>query len=490
MSRTDLEKKHDFYSDHIDLWNLCGTAYDGGLAFIKMALQRHPRESLANWEQRIDEGMDFNYVQAIVDLFNFYLTEKLASRNLGGLEKDEQWQMFEKDADLNGTNLNVFINNAQKLASIYGHVGILVNKFGGGQTRLSVNEEIRDGIYPYCAIYTPPNIYDWSFRRNPVNGRPQLEYLKLKEGSRDYLVWEIDGWEHWRVPDTSEKYVNPILVDAGEYHLGEIPFVWMRNVVNLKNPLFGNSDIGDISRVVMSIIRNFSCGDEIIKYAGFPMMRMPMSRDENERKEDVVGNTAVLEFNPEDGDSAKPDWLEAPVQEPVDAILKWTDRKTDEIYRIAHLSGVHGQRKSNNEVASGLALRYEFQQLNAVLGQKSTNMTEAELSIIRLWLSWQLKGSVFQEVELTRQKSFSLDELAIGIENAGKVLSLVPSEKFFKKVCEAMVKSTLNDLSDSDFEVIKSEIEKAKIGQAEDPAGEEEDPGVPGEPDEGSRRAA
>ncbi len=40
-------------------------------------------------------------------------------------------KMFFKDADLNGTNYDVLIDEVQKFTSIYGSFGILVNKAGG-----------------------------------------------------------------------------------------------------------------------------------------------------------------------------------------------------------------------------------------------------------------------------------------------------------------------------------------------------------------------
>jgi hypothetical protein len=130
----------------------------------------------------------------------------------------------------------------------------------------------------------------------------------------------------------------------------------MPNIKNLTKPYIGVSDIVDISRIVASIIRNLSSGEEMIKFAGFPMMRKPMRWEGEEGQTDETGHQAVQEFDPEWGEAGKPDWMESVILEPIEATLKWIDRKVDEIYRVAHLSGVHGQRKSNNEVASGLAL--------------------------------------------------------------------------------------------------------------------------------------
>lgn len=189
------------------------------------------------------------------------------------------------------------------------------------------------------------------------------------------------------------------------------------------------------------------------------MMRKPMRRDGEDAPEDQTGPRAVQEFDPELGDKGKPDWMESVILEPVESILKWIDRKTDEIYRVAHLSGVHGQRKSNNEVASGLAMRYEFQQLTSVLGKKSHSMCEAEKQIVRFWLMWQNKFDLFKEIKITRSKSFSVDDLSISLDNLIKSMKEVISKTFRQEAQIAMTRMTLPDLKDSIRVQIESEIQ-------------------------------
>ena len=115
-------------NENIKDWAFYGLAYQGGRTFTDFALQQHTRESPDNWKARQAEGICFNYSSSVIDLFNFYLTEKPAVRNLGDLTENVQWTMFKKDADLYGTNFDVFLNEAQKMAAIYGAVGVLIDK--------------------------------------------------------------------------------------------------------------------------------------------------------------------------------------------------------------------------------------------------------------------------------------------------------------------------------------------------------------------------
>jgi hypothetical protein len=230
------------------------------------------------------------------------------------------------------------------------------------------------------------------------------------------------------------------------------------------NPYIGVSDIVDVSRIVASTVRNLSCGEEIIKLAGFPMLRIPMetggSIDTGDDEDlEPTGPRVVHEFDPTHGDGAKPDWMPTEILEPIQAILDWMDRKSDECYRISHLAGIHGQRTSS-EPQSGLALRYSFQQLFSVLNKKSENMTEAELQIIRLWMKWQNKEEDFKDVSITRSKEFSIDDLAVALDNAFTAMGRMVSKTYRVEMQKKVRNHTLPDLDKATREKIDKETEK------------------------------
>ncbi len=457
MKLDELKATHAEYKRNINTWNLYGLAYEGGMNFIKYCLGKNSRESLNNWKIRQSEGINFNFASSIVDLLNFYLTEKQPTRYLYGLDKDPLWEMFLQDCDYNSTNYDVFVNETQKFASVFGHVGILVNK--ASKIYDNKQQEIDDGAYPYLTMYTPPNILDWIVEKNDI-GRPVLRYLKLREADDKYLLYYENSWEVYIVTDKDEI----ILVASGENALGAIPFIWSYNIRNSAGVLTGISDIKEVAPIVASICRNISSGDEVIKYAGFPMLRLPKDR---EGMAGNVGNVlvapdGVLEFDPDMGDRGKPDWLESKILEPIDAILGWTDRKADEIFRLCHLSGVHGQRKSNNEVASGLALRYEGQQLNSLLNKKADSMCETELLIIKYWLMWQNKTDIFKKVKVIRKREFATDDLTVSLDLNLKAIEGLGSKLFALKVKEKIAKQILPDLTDEEYDTIRDEIETAE----------------------------
>lgn len=500
MDITELQKTHPVYNERIQDWALWGLAYSGGTEFINYALQRHTRESEKNWRSRQDEGVCFNYSSIVIDLFNFYLTEKPALRDLGPLVNDPLWDLFTKDADLYGNNFDVFLNEAQKLAAIYGAVGVLIDKPTGES--IVQKEEVLEGIYPYCATFTLPNILDWKHERDPRTNRPMLVYLKLLDFEDRYLMWWPDKWEIWKLPDAVpgtisrgvkvHKYKDtsdyspepgenkfagakgqplsalvpnqeePVLIAEGINPLGEIPFLWFQNIKNIMDPYIGVSDIKEISRITASIIRNVSYGEEVIKYAGFPQARRPMAI-EGQTINNEAGVTAILEFDPSLGEEGKPDWLESKVQEPVEAILEWIDKKITETFQLAHLSGIHAHAKSD-QVRSGVALRYEYQQLSLVLGKKSENLTETELGIIKYWMKWQNKGKQFHQIEISRNKDFSIDDLSQNLENAIMADKLIPEIRFKKELMKQVAKRVLPDLPDARMLEVHQAIDSLSDG--------------------------
>ncbi len=455
--KEDLETKCATYAENIAEWEFYGLAYKGGKAFIEEVLTQHERESNSNWQSRVTDGINFNYCQSIINLINFYLTEKPVNRNIKKLNEDPQWKMFLQDADLHGTNFDLFMNEAQKLCSVYGSIGILIDK--AAHDYASKAEEISNRVYPYCAPYTLDNVHYWEYERNKETGRPELIYLKLYQNDGRYLIWTKAKWEIWEIPDEEKA---PKRIKMGKNELGVIPFVWLVNINDLSNPHIGISDIIEISRVTASITRNLSCGEEVVKFAGFPIFRKAMEKEDGldaPAQDVVVGQTAVQEFDPEHGKYGKPDWLESAIEAPINGITDWIDKKIDETFRIAHLSGIHGQRKTNNEVASGLALRYEFQQLNSVLTQKSKNMSEAEMNILKYWMQWQdIEPDIEENAKIERSTSFSIEDLSVDLKNAMESLTAVSSKTFTEHVQKSIVSKVLSEIPNDKLEIIHKEI--------------------------------
>jgi len=216
-----------------------------------------------------------------------------------------------------------------------------------------------------------------------------------------------------------------------------------------------------ISRIDISIMRNLSHGEEVIKYSAFPMMRKPLKRaGSTSQGDDVAGPTAILEFDPDKPES-KPDWLEAETKEPIDAILLWIEKKVAEIYRAVNTGGIQATEVSS-QAKSGVALKYEFQQLNSKLASKAQNGQEMEKQVVRLWLKWQNTEEKFDEIKIDWPKRFSVEDLAADLENALVAKTLIGSEKFTKALAKVLARRVLT-LPDEEWSEIDKDIDEGPV---------------------------
>ena len=482
MTVNDLEAVHPDYDRKY--WNFMLASYEGVKSLIDkgFALNKHERESQDNYNRRVEEAYGFGYSGSVVDLFNFYLFKGIIKREMGALASDAQWGMFEDDCNLYGDNFLMWLLESQRWAGVLGHVGILVDKSAADYGTPA--QEIAANVYPYVSRYFPQNILDWEYKRDD-NNRPYLAYIKVRDDDARYRIWTRDWWAIYEVPDDIDAMANSTAVDVdtgqvrggggaageetqptidstddGDNPLPEVPFVWLYNIKSKTRPI-GISDIRDVAYIDSSIIRNLSGGEEVISYGAFPMMRKPMREAgagaQGVGADDEAGITAVLEFNPEDGEAGKPDWVESKVAEPVDAILKWIERKVSEIYRATNIGGM-AATEIQTAPKSGTALKSEFQLLNGKLVSKGNNVEEAEIAIKGLWCRWQAKEAAIEGITVEWPTDFDVVNLAQDLENALTAKTVVLSKTFQMEVQKGIARGMLPNADNKMLDTIDDEI--------------------------------
>jgi hypothetical protein len=465
----DLLETHEDYDKNDQEWTFLMAMYEGIRKIVAQGLvTKHERESQVSYDRRMDELYGFGYTKSVVEVFQFFLFKKPAERNLGTLHDDKLWKLFMDDADLFGADYEKTIMEIVLYASVQGHMGVLVDKASASFT--SKDEQVRAKVYPYLAVYHPRAILDWRWERDE-NHRPYLAYLKLLDENDQYRLWFPDHWEVWEMPedekgektDSSEE-ADAVLVDAQPHDLGMIPFLWHYNLKS-KTRGIGNSDCHEVSRIDLSIIRNASQIEEIVYYAAFPMMRKPM-RDaspitggKTSQAEDEVGVEVILEFDPDHPES-KPDWLPAEVAAPVDACLKWIERKVGEIYRAANIGGMAATEPTANP-QSGVAKRVDFQLLNSKMVNKAINLEDTENKILEYWLRWeQMWDKYKEEAKITRSRTYDIEDLSTDLENALTAQMVVQSDSFNKHVQQMIARQMLPNLTEKEIKEIDEEIEE------------------------------
>ena len=519
LKDSQLKDTHELFDKYFEEWRFLNAAYEGIRALIAYgAMYQHERESDTNYTRRQKVSYGFGYSKSVVDIFNSYLFKKEFPKELPkALVNDEQWQAFQKDCNLDGSTFADFFIDEQRNASILGHVGLLVDKPATESENRA--DEKDQNIYPYVVAYKPMAILDWEYERDADSGRRVLSRLKVLDDDGYYRIWTRETWEIWRLqsaeggkdsrvnlkavtaigeqPTEAEvagKGITANLVDSGDNPLGEIPWVWLFNQRSNIDKEVGISDIVDVARIDASIIRNLSQIEEVIDYAAFPMMRKPMpEKGVAVDLKDETGVTAVLEFDPEHPDS-KPDWLEAKVGDPVNAILKLIAVKVGEVYRASNIGGMTATEISK-AAKSGIALKTEFQLLNSKLVKKGKNVSNAKTKVVEFWLRWQDEWDKYKkDIQFNHLLSFEVEDLANDLENIlTSTVMVVNSPGYKKEIQKLIVRMVLPTIDEKILALIDKEIEDNVDKEIEDEEkakalfyaqGNEPPPGNVGEEDE------
>ena len=253
----ELKSTHQKYKDRVTDWKLFLSIYKGIQSIVKNGyVPKHEREPQAAYDRRIKELYSFGYSKSVVKILTFHLFNKPPiGRQLKALEGNDIWEMFFKDANLQGDHYDIVLRHISLYASIMGHMGVLVDKPPGNYTTKQEQKDAK--VYPYIAAYQPPAILDWRWGKDN-NKRPVLEMVKLLDNDGTYRIWTRKEWATFTIeqagtstntgPNISVPVVNvngPAPAQRasigmgtekvvkgleGQNPLNEIPFFWFYNL--------------------------------------------------------------------------------------------------------------------------------------------------------------------------------------------------------------------------------------------------------------------
>jgi len=128
MTNEELKKVHKDYENRVMKWKFYRAAYGGATELVEAGfIQKHERESAENYNKRVAEAYGFSYSRSIVDLISYYLFKCPPQFRVGFLAKDPLWQLFVKDCNLRGEELDEYLverqsaeNYNKRVAEAYG----------------------------------------------------------------------------------------------------------------------------------------------------------------------------------------------------------------------------------------------------------------------------------------------------------------------------------------------------------------------------------
>ena len=374
----DLAKTNPLYNNYIDYWKFLIDSYVGSKDYRDGGyLQGYQMESQGEYDDRLTNTPLDNHVKAIVAIYNAFLFRKPPKRTFGSLTMDPGLPNFLQDADLDGRTFDSIMRDVSTFSSVYGHTWVVVDKpLSQAYTRA---EELAQGIRPYISIYTPENVFDWQYRRQP-NGVYVLTYLKVFEGRQDGRdTYRIYTPELIQVVSVDVENSNDTVMEFEVPNtLGTIPAVC---VYSQRSPHrgVGISDVGDVADMQRAIYGELSEAEQLLRLTNHPSLVKTNSTQA------AAGAGAIITM-PEDLNGDLKPFLLQPSGASIDGLLNSLKHKIESIDRMAYMGGI---RSIESRRLSGVALATEFQLLNAKLAERADNLEFAEENIWRLYARWQ-----------------------------------------------------------------------------------------------------
>jgi hypothetical protein len=374
---------HKDYDNYIDQYRFLKRSYLGGNEYKQgQYLTKYQYESDSEYFNRLDQSAVDNHCRSVCHIYNSFLYRQEPKRDFGWLENTPEMENFLKDCDLEGRSWDSFMREANLQSSIYGHCVVLVDR---PEMQVGTRaEELAQDIRPYVTIYTPENVLDWKFIRQP-NGHYELEMVKFLE--EDDRMWEqsaefyVRTWTKDRITleafNTDEKQ-NLQLINERPNTLGKVPAVW---VYANRGPIrgIGVSDINDIAQSQRFLHSLNSEAEQLIRLTNHPSLVKTNSVQAS------AGAGAIITM-PEELDGNLKPFLLQPSGGNLQAILETMENTVKSIDRMAHLGAI---RAVETRQMSGLAMQSEYMLLDAKLSEKAKNLELSEENIFRLFGLWQ-----------------------------------------------------------------------------------------------------
>lgn len=411
------------YNDYKSRWQFYLESYMGGNEYRTAGhLVRYQLETDREYAARLDSTPLDNHCKSVISVYTSFLFREHAERSWEGLDvMDPMLPKFLEDADLEGRSLDAFMKEAAVWASVFGHAFILVSKPNVGAVTRA--DEIAMGVRPYVSIITPLTVIDWRWSRNAV-GAYELVYFKYMEESNQNVSvikeWTPDTITTY-VTDDSKKEVNEEYVEVNG--LGAIPVV---QVYANRSPVrgIGSSAISDIADQQRAIYNEYSEIEQLIRLTNHPALV------KTAEVEAGAGAGAIIQM-PDNMDPGLVPYLLEPSGNGLESIYKSIEARVASIDKMANTGAI---RTTQSRQISGIAMRTEFELLNARLSEMADNLELAEEQVWQYYAAYQ--GTEWQgEIEYPgsfniQDEAQEFEKLKVAKETATdpRVLALIDHE--------------------------------------------------------------
>jgi hypothetical protein len=373
-----VTSSNTLFNDYKDRWQFYLESYMGGSEYRSAGhLVRYQLETDKEYTARLDSTPLDNHCKSVISVYSSFLFRTEPDRDLETLElMDPMLSNFLEDADLEGRSLNAFMKEASIWANVFGHSFILVTKPNVGAVTMA--DEIAMGVRPYVSLITPLTVIDWQWSRSPL-GAYELVYFKyLEEANPDVEIikeWTKETITTYTV-DKNQKTVNGEVVEANG--LGLIPAI---QLYASRSPVrgIGSSSISDIADQQRAIYNEYSEIEQLVRLTNHPALVKTTDVEAG------AGAGAVIQM-PDNMDPGLKPYLLEPSGNGLDAIYASIAARVDSIDKMANTGAI---RTNQTRQLSGVAMRTEFELLNAKLAEMADHLELAEEQMWQFYCLYQ-----------------------------------------------------------------------------------------------------
>lgn len=416
-------------------------SYTGGGGYLTGDyILRYAKETDEKYNRRRQLVRYTPFVKKVVNSYNAYLYKIAPNRTTTSVT----YTNFTSNADGAGLSLNSVMRRAQKLSLITGTVFIIVDKPNISEPVPSKYVESLSS--PYLSIRLPSTVE--SYTKDQFGRLTEIIFNEVDEDGRPRKRY---------FTRTSWKLVSEESITSGEHGLGEVPVVVFHSSEPLNDlDLTVPSWIQDLAITNLDIYNLSSELREQLRSNTFPILLIPerYSSEQTPTSSLTLGTQNALRYSPEDG---APSYL-SPPSNCIEAFMKEIDRCIQLIYETSNLEYVSGRVGAN---ASGVALKYYFQQTLSTLLDMAALCEDAEYKVARLvakWMSEEFDGKI------TYNRDFDIEDLVTTLQLGMDALSINISETFEKEIKKSIARDVLGDFADQEtINIIESEIDRSII---------------------------
>ena len=396
----------------------------------------------------------YNFCDPVIDIYTNHLYREPVIEDWGTIEKLVEYRA--NDVNRMGSNIHEFRRLVAEASQIYGHSFILVDKPNVDRPIVTLKDQIDNKAFPYFTLYHPQNVVNWALDKF---GSPYwiliCDYHDSKsdpfvetdcEVTKTFILWTREEWITF-----DEEYNE---TGRGNHGLGVVPIVCVYNKQSKKRRgFYGVSALADISFIARDVYNSCSELKQILRDQTFAFLAL--QGESTEYDELSVGTSKGLLY-PQDRNP--PQYVSPPAQN-AQIYFEHIDRQIRKIYQLAKLEGGSAQQTQSAEAQSGTSKAWDFNETNAALASKASNLEDAEQKMWSMFARWE--GKEF-DGSIIYPKDFDIKSFETDLDESERLMRLSISGEFDKEVKKALIKKKFPRLPKDKEAQIIDEIEKYK----------------------------